>query len=212
LRLEPKRNGAGNDKKSSTGVFNNPSAGDSMNLELKWQTVLERASEYPAVLTAIQEVNMNTFVDAISKLLAEAYEGTTGQSWFSDHGPESGLFASLERISAENASKTPSSGGSSVAAHVNHLRWSLAMSNALMRGQKTSSNWAESWQVQTVNAATWTELKTNLRLEYKTLRDQLPNGFDPNNPMMVTAGVSLVAHAAYHLSAIRQLALVVRSA
>lgn len=152
---------------------------------------------------------MNAFVDGISKLLAEAYEGTTGQSWFSDHGPESGLFATLERISAENASKNQSVGGSSIAAHVNHLRWSLAMSNALMHGQETSRNWAESWQVQTVDAATWTDLKASLRLEYETLRDQLPNGFDPNNPMMVTAGVSLVAHAAYHLSAIRQMALFV---
>jgi hypothetical protein len=159
-----------------------------------------------------QGANMNTFVDGISKLLAEAYEGTVSQSWFSDHGPESGLFATLERISAENASKNTVMGGSSIAAHVNHLRWSLAMSNALMRGQETSRNWAESWRVQTVDAATWTELKTSLRLDYETLRDQLPNGFDPNNSRLVTAGVSLVAHAAYHLSAIRQMAIFVRAA
>jgi hypothetical protein len=48
------------------------------------------------------EANMNTFVESINHLLSE---GTNGPSWFSDHGPESGLFATLEKFNAENASK-----------------------------------------------------------------------------------------------------------
>jgi hypothetical protein len=158
----------------------------------------------------METIPENPFVISIQHLLAEAYEGTPSQSWFSDHGPTGGLFATLENIDAETASKHAIVGGSSIAAQVNHLRWSLAMSNAMMRGEKSSRNWAESWQVQTVDDAAWKELKTSLHLEYETLRDHLPHGFDPNNPMMVTAGVALVAHAAYHLSAIRQMALMLR--
>jgi hypothetical protein len=61
-----------------------------------------------------------------------------------------------------------------------------------------------------VDDATWKKLKTALHLKYETLLEHLPHGFDLGNPMMVTAGVALVAHAAYHLSAIRQLALALR--
>ncbi len=148
---------------------------------------------------------MNHFLESIKTLLAEAYTGTQTQSWFSDHGADSGLFATLEKISAEDASRKI--GHSSIAAHTNHLRWSLAMSNALMRGQPASRNWVESWEVQSVTVEEWTELKSHLRLEYERLITQLPNGFDPNNPMMTTVGISLVAHAAYHLGAIRQMAI-----
>ena len=148
---------------------------------------------------------MNPLVSSVKQLLEEAYEGTPTQSWFSDHGAGSGLFATLTAISAQNASRTLVSGGSSIAGHTNHLRWSLAMSNALMRGQQPSRDWAESWVVSSVDDAAWRELQQALRLEYDALQAQLETGFDPSNPMMTMAGIALVAHAAYHLSAIRQM-------
>ena len=150
---------------------------------------------------------MNPFVSSVRQLLTEAYEGTPTQSWFSDHGADSGLSATLTAISAANASRTLVTGGSSIAGHSNHLRWSLAMSNALMRGQQPSRDWAESWTVSSVDDTAWLELQSALRLEYETLQTQLELGFDPSNPMMTTAGIALVAHAAYHLGAIRQMVL-----
>ena len=152
---------------------------------------------------------MNPFVSSVRQLLGEAYEGTPAQSWFSDHGAGSGLFATLSGITAQHASRTLVAGGSSIAGHTNHLRWSLAMSNALMRGEQPSSDWAESWTVHSLDDTAWLELQKALRLEYVTLQTQLEQGFDPTNPMMMTAGIALVAHAAYHLSAIRQMALLV---
>ena len=148
---------------------------------------------------------MNPFVSTVKNLLQEAYEGTPTQSWFSDSGTGSGLFATLSVISAQNASRTLVSGRSSIAGHTNHLRWSLAMSNALMRGSQPARDWAESWVVSSVDDAAWLELQQALRLEYETLQTQLETSFDPSNPMMTTAGIALVAHAAYHLSAIRQM-------
>ena len=152
---------------------------------------------------------MNPLVSSVQQLLQEAYEGTPTQSWFSDHGEGSGLFATLTSVSAQHASRTLVTGGSSIAGHTNHLRWSLAMSNALMRGEQPSRDWAESWVVHSVDDAAWLASQKALRLEYDTLQTQLEHGFDPSNPMMMTAGIALVAHAAYHLSAIRQMALVV---
>ena len=81
------------------------------------------------------------------------------------------------------------------------------MSNALIRGEQPSRDWAESWTVSSVDDAAWLELQSALRLEYETLQTQLELGFNPSNPMMTTAGIALVAHAAYHLVAIRQMAL-----
>ena len=155
---------------------------------------------------------MNPFVNSVQQLLEEAYEGTPSQSWLSDHGANSGLFATLSVITAQNASRTLISSGSSIAGHTNHLRWSLAMSNALMRGEQPSRDWAESWTVSSVDNSAWLELQSVLRLEYETLQMQLETDFDPSNPMMMTAGIALVAHAAYHLSAIRQMALLVNAA
>ena len=154
---------------------------------------------------------MNPFVSSVQQLLGEAYEGAPSQSWFSDHGANSGLFATLTSISATDASRTLVSGGSSIAGHIHHLRWSLAMSNALMRGEQPSRDWAESWTVSSVDDAAWLELQQALRLEYETLQTQLEQGFDPSNPMMTTAGIAFVAHAAYHLGAIRQMVLLVNA-
>jgi hypothetical protein len=77
----------------------------------------------------------------------------------------------------------------------------------MMRGQPTSRDWAESWTVHTVDDAAWAGLRADLKREYETLRDGLPNGFDATNPILVQSGVALVAHAAYHLGAIRQMTL-----
>jgi hypothetical protein len=149
---------------------------------------------------------MDSFVQTVRQLLGEAYEGTTKQPWFSDSGQGSGLFATLSALNAADASST-TDGSSGIAAHANHLRWSLGMANALMRGQPASKDWSESWAVKTVDEPAWTQLQADLKHEYERLLEVLPNGFDPTNPMMVTSGVALVAHAAYHLGAIRQLAL-----
>lgn len=94
------------------------------------------------------EININPFVSSVKQLLEEAYEGTPTQSWFSDHGAGSGLFATLLSITAQNASRTLVSNGSSIAGHSHHLRWSLAMAGALMRGEQPSRDWSESWVVQ----------------------------------------------------------------
>ena len=154
---------------------------------------------------------MNPFVSSVQLLLKEAYAGTPTQSWFSDHGADSGLFATLTIINAQNASRTLVSSGSSIAGHTNHLRWSLAMSNALMRGEQPSRNWAESWAISSVDDSARLELQNALRLEYDALQTQLEINFDSSNPMMTTAGIALVAHAAYHLGAIRQMALLVNA-
>ena len=122
---------------------------------------------------------MNTFVSVIRDLLGEAYAGRAqAPTWFIDHGAHSGVLGTLESIDASDASRATVSGGSSIAAHANHLRWSLRMTNAMMRGQPASRDWAESWAVRRVDDAAWTRLRAELKREYEQLLEALPNGFD----------------------------------
>jgi hypothetical protein len=88
--------------------------------------------------------------------------------------------------------------------HAEHLRWSLALSNALVRGETVSGDWEQSWSVQTVTAAEWDALRGTLRGEFETLRKTIRSQTDLPEPY-VTAGIAIVAHGAYHLGAIRQM-------
>ena len=149
-----------------------------------------------------------TFVNIVKGLLSEAYEGVNPGKpvWFSDAGEGSGLFRTLERLSPETASKPLLEGSSTIAAHAEHLRWSLALTNAYARGQAPAKiAWAESWTVKTVDPSAWEDLKSRLHAEYQTVVTHLPPQPDLSNPIFVTSAVAMVAHAAYHLSAIRQM-------
>ncbi len=139
------------------------------------------------------------FTEVIQALLTEAFEGSS-QVWFSDR--DTGLFSSVQDLTAEQVSKT------GIAAHVEHLRWSLSKVNAMMRGERPAMDWAQSWRLKTVSEPEWQSLLGQLRLEYQTLQTNMPANPDLNDRMFVTSGVALVAHAAYHLGAIRQMMLV----
>jgi len=155
------------------------------------------------------------FVNSVKGLLSEAYEGVNPGKpvWFSDAGEHSGLFRTLERLSPETASKPLLEGGSTIAAHAEHLRWSLALTNAFARGQAPARiDWAESWTVKTVDSRAWEDLRTRLKAEYQTVVTHLPPQPDLSNPMFVSSAVAMVAHAAYHLSAIRQMLTVLEQA
>ncbi len=136
------------------------------------------------------------FTEVIHALLTEAYEGSS-QVWFSDRN--TGLFSSLQNLTAEQVSKT------GIAVHTEHLRWSLSNVNAMMRGERPAMDWAQSWTVKTVSESEWQSLLEQLKLEYQVLQTNMPANPDLNDRMFVTSGVALVAHAAYHLGAIRQM-------
>lgn len=159
-------------------------------------------------------------IDAVSALFTEAFEGPpdAAHTWFTDNEPGSGLFGTLDRLTAAEASTPPGGAeaseatgapGATVAAHVEHLRWSLALSNALARGERPAADWEESWSVRAVDAPEWDRLREALRSEYRAMRDDMRSRADLP-AALVTPGIALVAHAAYHLGAIRQLARALR--
>jgi len=143
--------------------------------------------------------------DAISQLLAvlgEAFEGPPHESsYFTDSGAASGLFGTLDGLSAADASRMM--GGSSIAAHAHHASFAVHASEAWIRGDRSSQDWTQSWSVSTVDESAWSRLRKDLRARYAALRRTVESHALGSADAFGGAAGAL-AHAAYHLGAIRQ--------
>lgn len=136
----------------------------------------------------------------------ELLEGVpAGQpSWVTTGGPEGGLNGTLERISAEQASRPVN--GTTLAAHVEHLRWAMQLVNDYYDGKEAPPDWSESWSVTTVSEQAWSELRRSLRETGDTLLSHLSVPVAWDQEMGRLAMLASYGHTAYHLGAIRQLA------
>jgi hypothetical protein len=115
-----------------------------------------------------------------------------------------GLLFALENVSAEQASWAPAEGRPMVAAHAEHVRFTLEVVNAWLRGERPEVDWAESWKVKQVDEARWEALKAGLRQQYQALLDLAQNRSAWREPGM-SMMIDNIAHTAYHAGAIRQL-------
>lgn len=139
---------------------------------------------------------------ALVSLLEEAYEGSR-TSFFTDSN-KPGLLGTLAGLSAEQASRPLSAHGLTIAAHAEHLRWSLANLNNATRGGAWNPDWQASWLVREVSQEQWDKLRRELGQEYQSFHQTLSsNPAWHSEPMMFTGVVASIAHAAYHLGAIR---------
>ena len=117
-----------------------------------------------------------------------------------------GLLASIERLSAEAASAT-ADGGSSIAAHVDHLRYGFHLLNQWAAGTPVpwkDTDWSASWARNTVSEEEWRTLRDALARETAAWMEVLASGREVSE---LEAGwiSGSVAHVAYHLGAIRQI-------
>lgn len=151
------------------------------------------------------DIPIDVFRTVLLELFSEAYTGPNhAYTWFIDNKPDAGLLGTFSGLSAEAASR-PSPTGSTIAAHAEHLRWSLALANAFARGENPTPNWPESWTVKAVDDAAWDELQAELKREYETLFAAMERQEDFSDPQLLTGILALMPHAAYHLGSVRQL-------
>ncbi len=138
-------------------------------------------------------------------LLSEALYGARGDAFFLNSG-DRGLIASLDQLSAEIASAQPG-GRSSVASHVEHLRYGLELLNRESKGESlwADANWAEAWTHQTVTQDEWRKLRADLAREAQAWLEVMkqPPAYDE---VGLGSAVGSIPHLTYHLGAIRQLA------
>lgn len=149
-------------------------------------------------------------LEQLLAVLREAFDGPADPRWsyFTTNAPGAGLLGTLEGVDAALASRPV--GGTSVAAHVHHEVFALEATAAWIRGDRSRRDWSQSWRVQRVDATAWEALRQALRRAYEDLRGAVQtHGLDGEES--AGGAVAGVAHAAYHLGAIRQKLAVLRS-
>ena len=139
----------------------------------------------------------------LTEILRETYEGgLPGQGTeYLDH--ESGIRATLSKLTPEAASARPAD-RTSIAAHVRHMEFHLRTVAEWIQGDHSKRDWKGSFEPQAVDAAGWTALQQQLERDraelLRVMRDLSEEKFVEEG-----LGFGAVAHLAYHLGAIRQL-------
>ncbi len=149
-------------------------------------------------------IKKEDFLDNLSYLLRETFEGSPeGQgSAYLDRGV--GVFATIEKISAETASRSIGENEAALAAHLEHARFYLIALVEFMNGRTEKVNWDESWSVKTVTESEWDLLKENVRRDYEKTAEAF-QAIESWNDDNIGEAMAIVAHTAYHLGAIRQI-------
>jgi hypothetical protein len=138
-------------------------------------------------------------------LFSELVEGATASGAFMLNAGDHGLLRSLDKISAAQAS-APTSTGSSIAAHVDHVRYGLSLLNRWSGGENPfkDADWSASWKRTRVTDADWQALRASLRAETSRWLTALQTPRDVSE-VELNGIVGSIAHLAYHLGAIRQI-------
>ena len=148
-------------------------------------------------------IDRKQFLESAAYLLRETFEGALeGQpSAYLDTGV--GMFATLEAISAAAASADFN--GTTIAAQTEHAKFYLDRICEYLNGRTTPVNWEDSWLIETVSDDEWTALRSTVRTSYESALICLAsiNNWEERKVGMV---FGLIAHSAYHLGAIRQIA------
>jgi hypothetical protein len=121
------------------------------------------------------------------------------------NGGDEGLLRSLDKLTAAEASAlTPTA--SSIAAHVDHLRYGLSLMNRWGNGEDPfgDADWSASWHKTTVSDQAWQQLRAELREEAAGWLAALRNPRQVDDSEL-SGMIGSVAHLAYHLGAIRQI-------
>ena len=143
-------------------------------------------------------------VSLLTRILREAFEGPPGPwTYFTDTSPGTGVVGTISRMSAAQASERGGPGRTTIAGHINHLSASLALSTHGLRGESTSRDRGHSWTVTTVDAPGWADLRARVRREYESLLVAVETHATWDEDALGLA-IGAIAHAAYHLGAIRQ--------
>lgn len=153
----------------------------------------------------MSQIPRETVLRAVLPLLSEAFAGPADprSTNFVNNEPDCGVFGTLDALTAEQASTPLQEDGATAASQAHHLRFSLDVSIRWLRGEHQKADWARSWEVRRVDDAAWTELRDQLRRAYDEFVVMVHQR--PMDSELLAGLVGTVAHAAYHLGALRQI-------
>jgi hypothetical protein len=145
---------------------------------------------------------------SLATLFSELTEGAPrGGGAFILNSGDAGLLQSLDTLSAAEASRSVHE-GATIAAHAQHVRYGLSLMNAWAeRGGNpfADARWDEAWKVGAVDDAQWGEIRAGLRDEARRWHAALRTPREAQT-IELTGMIASVAHLAYHLGAMRQIA------
>jgi hypothetical protein len=143
------------------------------------------------------------FLKDVLVILLETFEGSPeGQpSAYLDRGI--GFIKTIEELSAEQVSRKIN--GTTIAAQTEHTKFYLDRLCEFMTGRTESVNWEQSWLIETVNETEWNALRDSVKKSYENVLQTFAL-IEVWNQDNIRDAVAIIAHTAYHLGAIRQLA------
>src|SRR5437867_10749699 len=95
-------------------------------------------------------------VSLVARMLREAFEGPPGPwTYFTDTAPGTGVFTTITRLTAAQASEVGGPGHTTIAGHIHHVSSSVALSTRALRGESPARDRSSSWTVSTVGEAEW---------------------------------------------------------
>jgi hypothetical protein len=141
----------------------------------------------------------------LGTLLAELVDGASKDGGYMLNPGDEGLLRSLEKLSAVDASARTQT-GSTIAAHVDHLRYGLSLMNRWSQGEDpfATADWSQSWRKVGVTEPEWRQRLTDLRVETTRWLGVVREPRDVDE-IELNAMIGSIAHLAYHLGAIRQI-------
>lgn len=148
-------------------------------------------------------INSQELAKWLQTLLEETFAKPVEQPGYMLDRSAMGLLGTLQSLSAEAASSPAQPGTTSIAAQAAHVAFIQAAFIHWMRGEEFKADWSQSWPVQVVSPAEWETLRKLLHNQHRELVDILEQQ-PPQDPLENAA--LLIAHSAYHLGAIRQIA------
>jgi len=148
---------------------------------------------------------MTSVSSTIGFLFRELVDGRTSADAYVLNRGDPGLLRSLDMLSAAEASSTTPD-RVSVAAHVDHIRYSLHRMNGWASGTElAAADWGASWRRSRVSDAEWARLRADLAHEVTAWKAVLDRDTIADDETLRSLASSVV-HLAYHFGAIRQLA------
>jgi hypothetical protein len=156
-------------------------------------------------------------IEVIPTLIAQLRETMDGgqapdkPTWIVDGNVGAGVLGVIDTLSVEQAFRAPALGRRSAAEHVAHLLFSLKLFYVRMQGEDPRANWKTSFDLPDRSPAGWEQLKRDLRKMWadvmKVVNEQAKTPIHDWPPIYVVGLVATIGHNAYHLGAIRQIAI-----
>src|SRR5687768_16400671 len=145
---------------------------------------------------------------SLATLFSELVDGAkSGGGAFVLNSGDVGLIQSLDKLTADDASRSVH-GGATIAAHARHVQYGLSLMNrwATEGGNPfADAKWDEAWKTSQVSDEEWNEIRGGLRDEAHHWLAVLDAPRDVTK-VELSGMIGSIAHIAYHLGAIRQIA------